>query len=145
MSFSTRVQLSRNFTGIAMAKKAEKGDETELTKMKKHSWEHKFKLLLQFKALYGHCDVPIDYEVEGMKLGRWASFQRKEYKKVRDNRGLYVSPIINSRRVARLESVGFDMSVDPVEETEKPAIHDKLKFGKQVWNRNAPSMELAFM
>lgn len=122
VSFAALSQTPKNFTSIASSRSVEEEDEVEVAKKTKTSWEHKFKLLLQFKALHGHCDVPIDYEVDGIKLGGWASFQRKEYKKIQDNLGAYVSSVINPRRVARLEAAGFDFNADASDNTENTAM-----------------------
>jgi hypothetical protein len=34
-------------------------------------------LLRGYKAQFGNCDVPIDYEIDGIKLGTWTSHIRK--------------------------------------------------------------------
>ena len=38
-------------------------------------WEH-FDKLLQFKETEGHCNVPLRFELEGFRLGRWVGMQR---------------------------------------------------------------------
>ena len=69
------------------------------------TWEDKFALLRLFKRAFGHCDVPPNFVVHGFKLGGWLDTQRKEFKKHR--LGLF-SPVINEKRIGRLERVGME-------------------------------------
>ena len=50
---------------------------------RKLTWEDKFALLQEFKRLFGHCEVPLGYNVHGVKLGGWVDTQRKEFWKHR--------------------------------------------------------------
>ena len=74
---------------------------------KRFNWEFKFALLRAFKKYHGHCRVPSRYVVGGVNLGGWVDTQRKEYAKHRVGMS---SLIINEKRIARLERVGFDWS-----------------------------------
>ena len=68
-------------------------------------WEVKFALLRTFKRTYGHCRVPVGFVVGGINLGGWVETQRKERFKFSSGFG---SRIINDKRIARLEQVGFE-------------------------------------
>jgi len=74
-------------------------------------WESKFALLRAFKKAHGHCRVPPNFIVGGVRLGGWVATQRKEYKKHRLG---FPSRIINEKRIARLERHNFQW--DPVGE-----------------------------
>jgi len=67
-------------------------------------WQSKFELLRQFRERTGHCQVPLNHEVEGFKLGRWVDNQRVEYKKYREGK----PSKITQERIVQLEAVGFD-------------------------------------
>ena len=44
------------------------------------SWEMKLSLLQQFRKEHGHCLVPQEYEVQGVRHGDWVGKQRQHYK-----------------------------------------------------------------
>ena len=48
-------------------------------------WEKSFKLLQQYQEENGDCNVPQQYEENGVNLGRWLSKQRHNQKKKRMN------------------------------------------------------------
>ena len=58
-------------------------------------WEYAYHQLEVFRKREGHCHVPTSYEQGGIKLGRWVSTQRIEFKQL--SRG----------RISRLNSLGF--------------------------------------
>ncbi|MDB2663277.1 Helicase associated domain protein, partial [Paracoccaceae bacterium] len=60
-----------------------------------HAWEQGYNTLVQFKEMTGHCHVPQECELEGYKLGRWCSIQRRDVDK------------LSSERKKRLEDLGF--------------------------------------
>lgn len=45
-------------------------------------WENNYKRLLTYKAKFGTIAVPVTYEVNGVKLGKWLSRQRSESEKL---------------------------------------------------------------
>jgi superfamily II DNA or RNA helicase len=62
-------------------------------------WEH-FDKLLQFKEIEGHCNVPLRFELEDFKLGRWVGMQRTkqdslppEYKQRLNDTGFIWDPL----------------------------------------------------
>jgi len=44
-------------------------------------WLSKVELLRQYKQANGHCRVPFNYEIDGVKLGIWLCSQRAQYNK----------------------------------------------------------------
>lgn len=64
-------------------------------------WEMMFSLLVQYKKRNGHCNVPMNYTEEGMKLGIWFKNQRAAAKAGR----------LNSSRAKRLLKIGDRKSV----------------------------------
>ena len=60
-------------------------------------WDERYWLLAEFKEVHGHCNVPREYEVEGVKLGNWVKTQRQQFKKGE----------MNLERVRRLTELGF--------------------------------------
>jgi hypothetical protein len=60
-------------------------------------WEKMFSLLKRYHMSYGNCDTRTLFEVDGVKLGRWANRQRLMY-----SRGK-----LKEDQVRRLEELGF--------------------------------------
>ena len=64
-------------------------------------WQERFFLLLNFKKAHGHCIVPQNYLVSGIKLGWWVRVNRRDKNK------------ISKDKIRELDSVGFDW--DPID------------------------------
>ena len=47
--------------------------------LKEGYWDENYKLLLQYKEEYGDANVPVKYEINGVKLGMWLYTQRSLY------------------------------------------------------------------
>jgi hypothetical protein len=45
-----------------------------------NSWESMFDSLVEFKKIYGHCNVPQHWK-ENKRLGKWVNTQRTAYKR----------------------------------------------------------------
>ena len=60
------------------------------------AWQSKFKLLCEFKELYGHCNVP-QKSKNNTSLAAWVNRQRIEYKK----------KTLSSERIFQLEKIGI--------------------------------------
>jgi superfamily II DNA or RNA helicase len=58
-------------------------------------WDFAYGELVKFRKQHGHCQVPVSYEINGLKLGRWASTQRSN------------KSSLSSDRIKRLNSLGF--------------------------------------
>jgi len=69
-------------------------------------WEAQFQLLQEFQKEHGHCQVPRNHSVNNIKLGRWVSNQRVQYKNLKDGR----SSSMTHERIDQLNSIGFDWS-----------------------------------
>ena len=100
-------------------------DEKEKAPKKKTklTWEDKFALLRAFKRATGHCRVPPNYVFGGVKLGGWVETQRKEFKKHR--MGMF-SPIINEKRIAKLDQIGMAWEEHHVVCNEDTSFHHKF-------------------
>ena len=69
-----------------------------------NQWNVKLDLLEQYRADNGDCRVPKNYVVDGVLLGEWVGYLRKEYKK--HQKGTYAR--ITQERIDALNAVGFD-------------------------------------
>jgi len=58
-------------------------------------WEAHFERLAEYKAVYGHTIVPIDYSIEDINLGFWVQATQKQKKKLTED------------QVGRLGEIGF--------------------------------------
>lgn len=65
-------------------------------------WKRKFNLLLKFKEIHGHVDVPDLKEMENVKIGKWVALQRTKYK---NNK-------LDSEKIEMLNSIGFKWCID---------------------------------
>ena len=70
-------------------------------------WEANFEKLVQFKESHGHCQVPSNYSVDGVKLGTWVHRQRQRYRNNLTGRN---SPM-SQEQIDQLNSVGFNWSI----------------------------------
>lgn len=68
-------------------------------------WLERYDELLEFRATYGHCRVPLKWK-GSRRLHTWVSNQREAYKKVRAGKRSSLTP----ERISRLDSVGFHWS-----------------------------------
>lgn len=70
-------------------------------------WDTKWELLRDFHRRFGHTRVPHKYEVDGVKLGQWVSYQRNQ--KSRKERDLPCE--ITMDRIEKFDSLGFEWKV----------------------------------
>ncbi|MEO6787687.1 MAG: helicase associated domain-containing protein, partial [Chthoniobacteraceae bacterium] len=63
-------------------------------------WEQRFARLLEYRARFGHCRVPVHWKEDGA-FGYWAYTQRA-FKK---------EGSLSSERIARLEAIGFEWEI----------------------------------
>ena len=63
--------------------------------MRVEQWEYAFNELIKFMKREGHCNVPTSHEQGDIKLGKWVSTQRLEYKE------------LSRDKITRLNSLGF--------------------------------------
>ncbi|QNR65490.1 Helicase associated domain protein [Paenibacillus peoriae] len=66
-----------------------------------NSWNNVFELLFIYKNKHGHINIPVRYEVDGIKLGVWVNAQRQFYK---NNK-------LSQDRIDKLNSINFTWSV----------------------------------
>ena len=76
------------------------GFEWEKTNL---TWNDQFLQLLKFKVQFGHCVVPLKYSAN-LKLGKWVSHQRLQYRKYQDGK----PSRITEEYIRRLGNVGFE-------------------------------------
>ncbi len=64
-------------------------------------WEAMFARLVQYKDMFGHCNVPRKW-IEDPQLGTWVAMQRNRRKK----------GMLKNLRIKRLNGIGFQWTVD---------------------------------
>ncbi|MEJ3719164.1 Helicase associated domain protein [Paenibacillus polymyxa] len=64
-------------------------------------WNNNYRLLCKYKNKYGHVNVPVRYELDGIKLGVWVSEQRRSHKKNK----------IMQDRIDKLNAIGFQWEI----------------------------------
>jgi hypothetical protein len=78
------------------------------------AWEIKFQLLLQFRMVHNHVDVPQTYK-PNKSLGKWVGKQREQYKiychNLQCNFDERSSCAMTEERVRKLNEVGFKWSM----------------------------------
>lgn len=62
-----------------------------------HRLDRFFQVLERFIAEHGHPNVPQSHVIDGVEIGRWCTWQRKQYRKGK----------VPAERVLRLEALGF--------------------------------------
>ena len=70
-------------------------------------WEAQFRLLTEFQKENGHCRVPQNHCIDNVRLGRWVSKQRSEYKKFKDGK----ASSMTQERINQLNAIGFKWKV----------------------------------
>ena len=80
-------------------------------------WDEAFDALQKFQRREGHCLVVHDFVVNGLKLGNWVAFQRKNASK------------LTTIRIKRLDSLGFVW--DPISEQWDKAFEALLNYQKR--------------
>ena len=88
------------------------------------SWDRWYGLLEMFRKTYGHCNVPTNFKLKGIRLGKWANKQRA-------NRRL-----LPESRVSRLDALGF--SWDQKEELWDAAFAALKQFFERYGHRTVP-------
>lgn len=88
------------------------------------NWEKSFSLLVKFKVIEGHCNVPQKYVAEGINLGAWSGRQR------------HVKDSLSNDRLNRLTDIGFVW--DPLGEKWKEGFSYLVQFSKREGHCNAP-------
>lgn len=66
-------------------------------------WDERVYELLDYKRMYGHCNVPSRY-APNRQLAVWVKRQRRQYKFYQDDKPSSMTP----QRIARLEAIGFE-------------------------------------
>ena len=90
-------------------------------------WQSKLELLRNFQQHHGHCRVPQCYEIDGIKLGKWATTQRLEYKKHREGK----PSSITQERIDELTAVGWDFN-DTKQKRDEAQWQSKLELLRAV-------------
>ena len=75
------------------------GFHFEGSKLHEQNWNQRFQQLVQFKKVYGHCNVPQAYD-SNPSLGFWVNTQRKTYK----------ANVLSDHHIKRLKAIGFKLS-----------------------------------
>ncbi|CAJ1939129.1 unnamed protein product [Cylindrotheca closterium] len=80
----------------------------------KPGWNDRLQQLIAYYEEYGDCLVPIDYEEE-KGLGKWVETQRRERRKQVQGK----PSILNTTRIAELESLNFNWDLEEMERDEE--------------------------
>lgn len=70
------------------------------------SFDYYYSLLKDYYKEYGDINVPKDYEINGIKLGRWLSNQREAYKN-RNKKYLTITHVITQEEIDKLNELGM--------------------------------------
>jgi len=81
---------------------AERGERATSTHEEK--WQYKVQLLRKYRKQHGHCQVPDNYKIDGVKLGRWLQKQRGAYKKHCNGMPSWIT----QERIDQLGAIGVD-------------------------------------
>ena len=73
-------------------------------------WDEMFQLLLQFRDMYGHVNIPERYS-DNPSLGKWIERQRMEYQLFINGQRDSKRCRLTNERIKRLEDVGFSFSI----------------------------------
>ena len=74
-------------------------------KSRKYLWDSMYKLVVNFKEVNGHCNVPRYYSPHP-KLGAWVQTQRTQYRLANEGKHNNMYP----ERIEKLNALGFDWS-----------------------------------
>jgi len=66
------------------------------------TWLERIRELAEFRALYGHCNVPTNFP-QNTKLGIWVHHQRRQHKKFSMGKKCHIT----KERIQALENLGF--------------------------------------
>ena len=83
----------------------------EVSNRVEDAWQRKFQRLCEFRKEQGHCQVPQDYVVDSVKLGRWVWKQRNGHKQYMEgSKGKCAG--MTKERIAQLNTIGFEWHPD---------------------------------
>ncbi len=91
-------------------------------------WNEGFRALLKFKEREGHCDVKINHQEDGYKLGQWITTQRASKTNLTDE------------KIKRLRELGFVLN--PHKELWEAGFNSLLKFKEREGHCNVPNAHL---
>ena len=116
------------------AAEAGKGPTSSLYEEK---WQTKFDLLQKYRRQHGDCRVPVQYEIDGVKLGQWLQTQKKAYRKHTEGQPSWIA----QERIDQLQAVGVDFA-DTQQKREEGLWQSKLellqKYQQQHGHCNVP-------
>mmetsp|Transcript_6667 Transcript_6667/g.8428 ORF Transcript_6667/g.8428 Transcript_6667/m.8428 type:complete len:161 (+) Transcript_6667:2-484(+) len=75
--------------------------------IKKQIWNERFEELKQFKAKYGHTDVPRRH-ADNPKLGRWIDNQRTRYRAIKAGAKSRKNLEMYEEQIQKIEGIGFE-------------------------------------
>ena len=70
---------------------------------KSGDWDLRYDLLVDYKNKEGNCLVPWKFEVQGVRLGRWLTEQRTQFKKKEKGQ----KSNLTDERMNSLNAIGF--------------------------------------
>ena len=91
----------------------------------RRSWEYRYKELIQYQTIHGHCEVPRTVNRTAMThspLGKWVANQREYYKKYLKGQ----PSALTEAKVDMLNLIGFTWRV---EKKSRPRSVERVKVG----------------
>ena len=101
MGLGTQEQINQ-LEGIEFAWEVGSGPKKDDT-----LWRQRLKELIEYKEVHGDCRVPQKYEQNNVKLGKWVSHHRAEYKKWVKGKPSFLT----KERVDLLEDIDFEWEI----------------------------------
>ncbi|GFH61991.1 hypothetical protein CTEN210_18467 [Chaetoceros tenuissimus] len=99
----------------------------------KDTWNKRLAELKEFKAQYGHCNVPREYE-QNKALGNWVHNQRQKYSLL--SKGTKSS--MTQEQVKKLESISFEWT--PIEDIWHRRLQELTAYQAQHGHCNVPNI-----
>lgn len=94
-----------NATGKLSQEKIDKLNKLGMNWEKRLTWDDHYRLLEEYYNKYGNINVPQSYEINGIKLGKWLSTQRRAYKG-------NVSNKITEKHIEKLNKLGMEWKIN---------------------------------
>lgn len=95
-----------------------------------YKWNQKYELAKQYYEKFGHLNIPIDYELNGVKIGKWVAEQRKAFNSTGTCN-------LNDERIEKLNKIGMIWSLHKKVWYEKYTI--AYKFYQKYGHLKVPS------
>jgi hypothetical protein len=105
-------RAAKRYNRPIIAKRGKRLDEVGFAwrLIEPNSWESMFESLVEFKKVYGHCNVPQHWK-ENKRLGKWVNTQRTAYKRHK----------LSPEKQRQLNEIGFAWHLAPTNKRLAPS------------------------